>query len=291
MSVSSRVDPTKTTAVTRRFTADMLRRFRNLQKLIKRVVVDENAFGIVERERTLAIQKGQFEFKRPAEKVAAFLDWLYEVSFDEILEIKYGTPIRSAARDAWSNIYLDTAYQRGIRQAGEEMRGAGAVVKDSWIRAGFNRPIHADRVGLVHTRAFELLGKVTEDMAQDMSDVLAQGIAEGLNPEEIASTLTNRVEKIGIKRAKMICRTEIIAAHAAAALISYKEAALDGVRIKAEFLSTDDDRRCPECEEKERFYAANPIPIYEADGIIPVHPNCRCTWIPSLEDLEGLILE
>ena len=58
------------------------------------------------------------------------------------------------------------------------------------------------------------------------------------------------------------------------ALESYNE---NGIQ-KAEFLVSFDDRLCEECEA----LSGKEYPIGEAHGIIPVHPSCRCTFVPVI---------
>jgi SPP1 gp7 family putative phage head morphogenesis protein len=48
------------------------------------------------------------------------------------------------------------------------------------------------------------------------------------------------------------------------------------VLSKVEFSTARDGRVCSVCESLEgKIYE-----VKNAHGIIPVHPNCRCTWLP-----------
>jgi SPP1 gp7 family putative phage head morphogenesis protein len=191
-----------------------------------------------------------------------------------------------ASRNAWSNVYIDTAYQRAIRQAGANLKRGGAKVEDSWVSGAFNRPIHADRIGLIYTRTFEELADVTEVMARQISQGLALGMAEGRNPLDIARSVRDRVEKVGITRARLIARTEVISAHAEATLNSYEEAGVEGVEVESEWTTAGDDRVCPECEAME----GKLFSIEEARGMIPAHPNCRCAFLPKVIGGSGIVL-
>jgi SPP1 gp7 family putative phage head morphogenesis protein len=102
---------------------------------------------------------------------------------------------------------------------------------------------------------------------------------------DLSRTLAERVD-VGIKRARVLTRTEVISAHAEATLNSYTEAGLEGVEIDAEFSSTDDNKRCPKCADLERRVYT----IAEARGVIPVHPNCRCAFVPVVRDPSGVVL-
>lgn len=275
---NDRTDPTRTTTLRRQFMGEASRRFRRLKGRINKVIVEEDGFGLKTNQR--------FAFERSDQKVEAFMSWLRDAQRDEILTVREGTPQARAARQAWTSTYIETAYQKGVSQAAGQMRKGGVEVDQRWIDAAFNRPIHADRVGLAYIRAYDQLEGITQAMDQQISRELAQGIAEGLNPETIASRINGRVDAIGRTRARMMARTEVISAHAEANLNAYEEAGIQGVEAKAEFSTAGDDRVCPECEALEGTVYS----MSEARGIIPVHPNCRCTWLPVIENGSGIEL-
>lgn len=96
-------------------------------------------------------------------------------------------------------------------------------------------------------------------------------IIEGANPSAIKAELM-RDFSIGYHEADRLIRTEASHAYNAAAIESYKAAGCDSV----EFLAEDDC--CDVCEE----YSGVRYPIDDAPSI-PVHPNCRCTYIPVVD--------
>ena len=275
-----RFDPTRTTVLRRRFEGDLARRFRRLKGRVNDVLVEDDTFGF-------RVQQERFEFVRPEQKVASFMDWLRSEQDRGILEIQPGASVERAARSSWMNIYIDTAYIRGLRQALGHIERQGAEVSERWIEQAFFRPIHADRVGLIYTRAYSQLKGITEAMDQQISRELAQGVAEGRHPRVIARRINNRIDHIGITRARLLARTEVISSHAEASLNAYEEAGIEGVEVEAEFSTAGDSRVCSECAALE----GHTFTMSEARGIIPVHPNCRCAWLPVVEDARGVTLQ
>lgn len=295
---TSRRDPTGTTGTRKKYERDMVRRFTRLRRLVREAVVRQDVLGLAgsgganaavfsrvyaappsggqTQTRDAAAPPGKaFQFVRSGEKVAGFMDWLRGAAREEILEISFGTTMTKAANASWQNVYIDSAYQKGIRDAAGKA-GAGARYS---VSSAFNRPVHADKIGLIYTRAFEELSGVTEVMATQMSRVLAQGLVEGKGPMAIARALEDRVDKIGITRARVIARTETISAHAEGMLNTFEEMEVEGVEVMAEFATAGDDQVCPLCEELEdKEYTLD-----EARGLIPVHPNCRCTFQPLVK--------
>ncbi|MAK86382.1 MAG: hypothetical protein CMK96_05475 [Pseudomonas sp.] len=269
-----RYDPTRTTILRQRFEAEIVRRFRRLARLIRERVGEEDGFG-------LKANAGQFDFPRSDQKVGAFMDWLQGQVNEGILEVRVGEALGRASQRAWTNVYIQSAYQKGLAQSASRMRAEGAQVAPEWVTDAFTRPFHADRVGLVYTRTFNDLKGITDEMDKQISRELANGLSQGLGPMDIARSLTDRVEKVGITRARMLARTEVIAAHAEASLNVYEEAEADGVMIEAEFATAGDAQVCQQCRDAA---AAGPYSLDKARGMIPLHPNCRCAFIPVLAD-------
>jgi SPP1 gp7 family putative phage head morphogenesis protein len=293
----ARPDPTLTGRIRERFVAELRRRFARLLAAITEQIEKENALG----GQPIAIKvmadgsgfgadsfdhEGRFLFPRSADAAAEFMRWLRRQARKDILSITEGAAIGSSSRTAWSNVYIDTAYQRGIRQAGGNLKRGGAKVADTWMRSAFNRPIHADRLGLLYSRTFTELYDVTEVMARQLRDTLTLGMAQGRNPIDIARDVRDRVEKVGFARAKLIARTEIISAHAEATLNAYEEAGVEGVEVEAEWSTAGDDRVCEECAGME----GRVFTLADARGMIPAHPNCRCAFLPKVIGGSGITL-
>jgi SPP1 gp7 family putative phage head morphogenesis protein len=274
-------DPTGTTGIRRKFEADLVRRFQKVKSLIRQSLLINDAFGLQKNQLgdsqpafvtdAQALPVKAFAFERPAEKIDRFMQWLKEAQNENILEVQGGQGI---GKSKWANTYIDSAYIKGVRDAGAKMRKGGASVAESWVEQSFMRPIHADRLALAYTRAYNDLQGITDEMDKQISRILAQGLGEGKGPAEIARQLAERVDKIGITRAKVLARTEVVSAHAEASLNSYEEAGIEGVEVEAEWTTAGDDAVCPICESMEgKIYK-----ISEARGMIPAHPGCRCSW-------------
>lgn len=269
---NSRIDPTKTTSLRKRFEADFTRRFRMLAREIRETVVKEDGFGALKTQR-------RFDFPTNQGKVSAFMSWLKSRQDVHLFEGKIAAPREVAANSIWMNTYIDTAYRRGIRQSISELRSAGGKVSEEYVTAGFLRPVHADRAGIIYTRAYDGLRGITEKMDDQISKILAEGIANGKNPLALAKSISDRVEKIGLTRARLLARTEVIAAHAEAKLNTYEDAGLRVVGLKSEWLTAGDEKVCDECDAASK---EGPYETAQAHGMIPLHPNCRCTWVPLI---------
>lgn len=275
-----RIDPTQTTGIRKAFEADLVKRFRTLKGLIRQALVVNDVLGL--RKTVAGIMDASmvmvdasvpapraFAFNRSDEKVSQFMQWLTNAEDLEVFEVAPGTPITSTSNAAWANKYVESAYQRGIKQSAARLVAEGANVAESWVVNAFTRPIHADRLALAYTRTLTELKGITDVMDQQISRILANGVGQGKNPLEIAREINDRVDKIGIARARVLARSEAISAHAEASLNTYQEAGIEGVDVEAEVLTAAG--ACPICLA---LAEQGPYTINQARGLIPAHPNC-----------------
>ena len=284
-------DPTRTLTLRRRFEGEVYRRFRKLKGLINRALTEHEALGpknepVTNREA----QKGEFLFDRDAEKINAFMNWLRGEVQRGILEIDIDDAARlGAIESAWMGIYVRQAYQQGVKRGIIELKRAGLVMpagasEAQQIQMRMATRVHADRIGVVFTRAYTQLKGITDVMDQQISRVLADGMAAGDSPAEIARAINNRVDKIGITRARVLARTEVINAHHKANVQTYKEFGVEGVKVEAEFMTARDNKVCELCGPLHgKIYT-----IKKVENLIPVHPNCRCFAAPHLPDIGGI---
>uniref|UniRef100_A0A6M3KTU2 Putative capsid morphogenesis protein n=1 Tax=viral metagenome TaxID=1070528 RepID=A0A6M3KTU2_9ZZZZ len=104
-------------------------------------------------------------------------------------------------------------------------------------------------------------------------EALRNELALGFEAGESITQLSKRIEGYFTDKAKvraeMVSRTETIAASNEGALHRYET---EGVG-KSEFYPSPD--ACEQCLPLAGEYITK-----ESHGMIPVHPNCRCVWLP-----------
>lgn len=296
----SRYDPTRTLTLRNTFVRQMNKRFRKIRGIIRKAIVDDDCFGL-NKDRSHVVVQVQFDFPRSQEKVNAFMDWLKRQEDANIIETIRIPQIGRPTEAAWTDTYIRDSYKRGVIRARNELKNAGYDVpglqETGGIEASMSGPFHADRVGLLYTRTFNGLKGITDAMDNQISQVLAQGLADGDNPRLLAKKLTSTISgplgDLGItdtlgrfipaeRRAQTLARTEVIRAHHQATVQEYKNWAAEGVKVKAEWV-TAGHNVCPECAMLE----GRVFTLTEIENMIPVHPNCRCVAIPLDVTKEG----
>lgn len=201
-----------------------------------------------------------------SQKVEAFRRWLRQ---------EMGLKVRGKVNDDVWRSYVTRAFQQGGKRArGQVTKGRRTGRTPSpqeQILAGGQafHPASYERVeGLVGRVLTELDGLTTTTEIRAVR-ALADGLAKGQHPREIAKKLAEEVD-IARTRAELIVRTETIRAHAEGQLDEMEKMGVQDVGVEVEFLSAADDRRCPQCAKLQ----GTVFSIKKARGVIPVHPNC-----------------
>jgi len=121
------------------------------------------------------------------------------------------------------------------------------------------------------------IGWAAEEVGEETARMLSAALAEGFEAGEDIPTIARRIRRVFDQckrsRALKIARTESIMAASEGALYGYEQS---GVVEKAAFYAALDERTCEDCMALH----GQQFPIGEAHGVIPLHPNCRCTWLP-----------
>ena len=159
----------------------------------------------------------------------------------------------------------------------------GRVFADAFEMAtegGKLTPAHTSKQAVLAQLALEWIAlrslKLATMVNGTTKEELRLALKEGYEAGESISQLTKRIRvyyRDGFeRRAKMVARTETIAANNEGALQGYEQ---EGI-TKSEFYPAAD--ACEIC-----LPLAGDYPIDESHGIIPVHPNCRCVWVPVVD--------
>lgn len=298
-------DPTHTTALRNAFALDIKRRFREVEIAIRIGVAKRDCFGLKKQVHSLQVVtpvEGAFAFTRNQAKLAEFMKWLNRQVESGILTIKDISQVGTGVEAVWTNMYLFDSYKRGIIRARYEMTKAGyqvpSVEDSGGIGSIMSLPFHVDRLGLLYTRVFGDLKGITDTMDTNISRILAQGLADGDGPALLARKMVSVINGEGLgqlgitdklgrfipasRRAEILARTEIIRAHHVATIQEYRNFGILGIYVQGEWKTAGDDRVCPECEKLE----GKIFTLDEIEGMIPLHPQCRCIALPYVEELQ-----
>lgn len=222
---------------------------RKLVKLFRRFLKD--ALELVSEKR--------HHESRP---VAFYLPDLEE-ALDALVKVRIEVPAKPILQGM-----VEEAMKAGVRRATVLLRRAS-------VQASLNEIVVDQRVReVLYAREASLFKGVTEELLSKMKLELSDGILKG----EGMSKLAKRISKttgLSEKRARLIARTETMYAFNTASKEEFKRYGVE----KVEWVAAMDERTCPKCGPLH----GKKFKIGEAPDC-PLHPNCRCVLIPSIEE-------
>lgn len=285
-------DPTRTGGLRDMFMNDMTRRTNELKSLIRDALIKHDMFGFSKAS------PANVQWATTADKVQAFGEWLHATMNLTILRDNGG---------GWVGMYVGGGYKKGLDHA--RLMTEQAIDVD---------PTRGD----VHSvKAMNELRGIAAATEQHVNRSLSASVISGLKPADIAAQLLDRIDDIAIRRTEILCDMSVVNAHAEASLDAFEALGIERVGIMAEmcpvigdespskeeeleqvnrehrkvrriptkkpsnwrqylrFRTADDDDVCPTCEALE----GNVYLIKEARGLIPVHPHCRCAFVPHFD--------
>lgn len=273
-----RIDPTRLGKERRAFSVEVRKRFGELRRELVRLVLTEDEFGLAPPSLGVSFNARRYKFQSSSQKVETFNSWLQSQIDSKVLGVARG-------ENAWSAKYIDSAFRKGLVRSYLDTHKRSLAAKGvsfykggeaEFLRSAFASPESIDKIRLIGTRTFNGMKGLTEQMKTRMGTALADGVANGLGPREVARRLVRELD-ITRSRALTIARTEMTAAHAEGQLLGFAEMGMDELEVMAEWLTAGDDRVCGLCAPLE----GQVFKIDEAKGMIPRHPNCRCAWMPA----------
>lgn len=283
-------DPTKTNGVLRSWTADINRRFTKIKKLIREAIVEKDVFGlrdgffILEAGR-IVLKPRQFQYTTDQVKLDGFMSWLDESVDSNVLEVidRRGPSVEN--HSGWQNKYIRASYDKGVKSSRNDMRSLGASLSESGLGYSLQGSYHAPTIASIYSRDFGELKGITSAMSQQIGRTLAEGLGQGKNPHVIAKMLNDRVDKIGIARARLLARTETAYARNVGALkeMEYQEGVINE-EVYVQWETTGDDRVRPTHQERRGrvFTRAEALELLG-------EPNCRCNLMPYIVSMQGVI--
>jgi SPP1 gp7 family putative phage head morphogenesis protein len=178
---------------------------------------------------------------------------------------------------------LDPASSMAVEEVSSAYR-AGGTRADQFLGIGVtarigNMPTDKTALYVLQSRSLTGLKGITDEMSKQVMSEITDGMLRGDSPRDVARAISDRVDAIGINRARSIARTETMKAYNVGATNRYKQRGV----TEQEWLATTSERTCSYCSGQDgRTYPLDDSPD------MPAHPNCRCAWLPVIPKLEDL---
>lgn len=272
----TRRDPTGTRPVRSAFRRDLESRWKNLKKVLRAQVVEQDMLGLAGVVSPQASEAGGAH--------ALFGRWFSDVAYQLVLE----------RTGSWVGAHVRRAYVKGLNDAIKEVsptRPSTIAAPGSDLYASF---------------AVAELEGVVDATVQQVQRAAGDAITSRSKPGAAARAMAERIDKIGVTRSEGLVNFIVVRAYNEGKLESYRRLGIARVGVDpetvprrvvrdaprrrrrrratgrgslnlVEVLTAGDDDVCPECEDISR---AGPYDLAVASGLIPAHPNCRCAFVP-----------
>jgi len=198
--------------------------------------------------------------------------------------VRYLVEQTLASPPTWLQALIENAISRGINQAGREIQAAVDNIDARELRQ-------------FHTAAsaMEVKGIAGETQRRVLRHI-ATALEQQQSPNVLMRELRVTLEKVTRARLILLVNTVMVKAVNAGKLHTYKLNGVKQVGIEPEWnpagftrrklqhdamvnvLTAGDDLVCEDCED---IAGDGPYDIDDAVGLIPAHPNCRCSFTPA----------
>jgi len=303
-------DPTGTLETREDFIREVKRRVRDLRGRVRRKIGYETDALHLKQDAPGAglsanAEDDRFDFVTELSGREEFRRWI-ETQIDEALaDSKTRSKVLNG--EHWTAPYIRDGYIKGWQQAEGRLAqiGVGFEATED-VAAVVELPVTERQLQQLYQRTFENLTDVTDEMGDQLRREMAQGLAEGVNPREMARRLNGEIDTISQTRLKTIARTEVINSHSTASLDRYEQAGQNLV-VHGEWTTAGDQRVCPIClslegnvytiqEAREGTFDFEASGESVADSLAgtyrlkpPAHPNGRCTLLPVGQSANAIV--
>ena len=260
----------------------MRRRFAEIRRQIVQTIDRADALGLRESKPISAktlLGNVDWKFETDAQKIKLFREWLKEQVDSGLMSVD------GNSQEPWTSPYVRSAYLEGTSKAYTSAKGTDLADnydlfeqgRQQFLQQSFTASAATSKLQLIATRSFTGLQGITQAMDTQLSTILATGIAEGRGPKELARQMTQSIDKLQRTRAETLARTELAYAHSEGQLDGFDKLGIDEITAFVEWSTAGDEKVCKVCQPLQGVV----LKVKEARGLLPRHPNCRCSWIPA----------
>lgn len=258
---------------------DFTRRFAKIEKGVKAIlaavpysVVTLNAAGDELKRYNFNVDTIQMEL------ISADISKL----IDDIL-------LEGNQRELWFlTQYVQPAYVQGtgMAQVNLATQSSAYALSRPTLEAVLLSPQYRTRLGFLRAREWEEMKGLSEATKTGMTRIMFSGMAQGINPNVIASQLAKETD-LDLVRARRIARTEIGTALRQARLDEAEDAQISlGILTKMMQISAlSATTRPSHAARHARLYTIAEVRVWMSTS--PNMINCKCSFVEVLVDEKG----
>ena len=206
------------------------------------------------------------------ENVLASHQFSYNKYYEQLRDIQEQMRELGMAEEKIMNADFTKYYVNNSNLLGEQLGIANRVKKEDVVKTVM-------QVWAEDGQSFsDRIWKDKQKLMQMLDTELTRIVSTGTGKSELIKQLVKEAIATSYANAKRLVTTELSHLYNTSTLKRYDEAGITEV----EWLAEIDSRVCPECKAMN----GKRIPITQAQNQIPMHPNCRCTWLAIIPEVK-----
>ncbi|MDR0706004.1 MAG: hypothetical protein LBF88_13610, partial [Planctomycetaceae bacterium] len=271
-----KLDPTRLQSV-RRTTVQMVQsRYKQISEQIYKKIIDERFLQGVPESPLIADGTVNLD-TQPSDENA------YNIAKADELELWLSGQVARLLDVEFVTDYVERAYKHGRKRAytdshKSKLKPQPNVVitnaadfeeggKEAFLREGDTSPSSKKTKQSLISQAFSTLKGIAGQMVQSVKQIILVGIRKFWTPKQIAKAVQDEIERYE-KRSETSVKDDLVRAHGESQLDAFAELGHNDVTAIIE--TAGDYKVCAKC----RMLEGREIPIEQARGLIPAHPNC-----------------
>jgi len=215
----SKVDPTRSAKPVSAMFRDIEDRYLGIKSALK-VLFDQRLTGR-EREtnshnwhflchdngedmRLYQVNAGKFIYDMSAQELAALLESVHSILDDYLLE--------GGEQNLWAMDYVAAEANRGTLEAFNNLSQQSQVYSSqTTLQQLLSSPGHLNQIAVARLTTFSEWKDISDTARKDLTSVITDAVARGVNPRETASVISKRLD-VSMSKAKTIAQTEQVGA-------------------------------------------------------------------------------
>ena len=292
----SKVDPTRSAKQVSAMFRDIEERYLGIKRAIK-VLFDQRLTGRErdvnshnwhflchvngEDQRLYQVNAGKFIYDMTPQELAELLEAVQGILDDYLLD--------GGENNQWAMDYIVAEAQRGTLEAFNNLsQQSPYYASQTTLQQLLSSPGYQNQIASARLTTFSDWKAISDAARADLTGIITDAVARGVNPRETASVISNRLD-VSMSRAKSIAQTEQVGALRQAQWIETDWAAdrlglntgllwLSALKPTTRSWHASRHGRVYTTEEVRDFYAVNGNRY-----------NCYCSQIPVLLNDDGSI--
>lgn len=279
-------DPSGTIVQRRALHRDFRSRLAKIRKESRSAVLEDDAFQLYDQRLWPRLRHNVvFDGEVAAEVLISFDDWFEALQSKILLGAKLDQMSNIVEQGVWVKPHIEGTYIQALEKGVRLVEDFGITTQEA--EKLLAQPHFRNSLTRLEDLSYDGVKSIVKDGNRAVSNAVRQTMKEGFvqqkTPKQVGEDIWNaikdRVDKVERWRCDLVARTDIVYVNSEATLDTFEFYNIPNVQALVEFATMMDDRVCPICSAIE----GQVFTIQEARGLIPLHPQCRCSWLPAPE--------